>query len=347
MERETDSNNWRATARFVEGLKQLRTFQKVRDWEELNTAAKNFDKAITIDPGYKAARFYLGVSNELIGKHDEAANQFEQLLLETDQPDVDLLYNLGLTYFHQYHQAAYRRAVGYLNQVVELTRMPSSLEVATNQTANERGRRTAMRLLAQSILAQVYSHLSIPPKGILPEDAQEHFKTALQIATNSLKEFEQAKAKLDAQLAKDIAWGLHNAIAHSYLYAGRRAGNIEHLQNSISEFNKALKFDPDNYRIISNLGSAHLFLAKYLHGEHKRAELDQAERDFHRALHLKPNYDFAYARLAQIALQWGKLNEAKAFANLARENPSEMQSDYIEDLLREIDQGLTSPGFAQ
>lgn len=343
MERQTDSNNWRATARFVEGMKQLRTFQKVRDWQELSTAATNFWKAIRIDPSYKAARFYLGVSNELIGRHDEAANQFEQLLLETDQPDVDLLYNLGLTYFHQYHLEAYRRAIECLNQVLELTRTPHT----PDQSADEQGRRMAMRLLTLSILAQVHSHLSVPPKGILLDGAQQHFKEALRIATNSLKEFEQAKDKLDPRLAKDIAWGLHNAIGHSYLYAGRRENNPEHLKISILEFNKALKFDPENYRIISNLGSAHFFLATHAHGEDERRELVLAEREFRRVLQLKPNYDFAYTRLAQIALREGKLNKAKTLANLAKDNPSEMSSDYIDDLLREIERVRTSSGFAQ
>lgn len=267
MEKQTDSSNWRATARYVEGMTHLRNFQLARDWGRLDTAATKFAEAINIDPSYKAARFYLGVSKELIGKHEEAAEQFEQLRLQTEQPDLEVLYNLGIAYFHQYRPASYHSAIEYLKMVIELAREPSVEGVLTEESRNERRRRATMRLLAQTILAQVHSHLSIPPKGVSSEEAQKHFREALRVATASLEEFEQSKGGLEQTLATDIGWGLHNAIGHAHLYAGRKEGNIEYLERSISEFNRALQFDPDNYRVLSNLGSAYLFLAEQMQGE--------------------------------------------------------------------------------
>lgn len=345
MERQTDSSNWRATARFVEGMKLLRDFQTARDWEGLDGAARNFAEAIKIDPGYKAARFYLGVSKELSGRHDEAAQQFEQLRVQTEQPDVELLYNLGLTYFHQYRPAAYRSAVEYLEKAIDLTSRPSPVGAVTQQSAqNEQRRRTSMRLLAQAVLAQVHSHFSIPPKGVSPEEAQQHFQEALQVAWRSLEEFERNKDHLEQALAIDIGWGLHNAIGHAYLYAGRREGRSEHFEKSITEFNRALKFDPDNYRVLSNLGSAHLFLAGRVQGDEARRQLALAEQLFCRVLQLKPHYDFAYTRLAKIAVRSGNLDEAVRYATLAKENPSEMTPDYIDHLFREIEQARVGTG---
>lgn len=345
MERQTDSSNWRATARFVEGMKLLRNFQTARDWGQLDVAVRNFADAIKIDPSYKAARFYLGVSKELTGRHDEAAQEFEQLRVEAEQPDVELLYNLGLAYFHQYKPAAYRSAVEYLRKVIELTGGPPPAGAMTQESAqNEQRRRTTIRLLAQAILAQVHSHFSIPPKGVSPDEAQGHFEEALQIATRSLEEFERSKDRLEQDLTTDIGWGLHNAIGHAYLYSGRREGNPEHFERSISEFNKALQLDPDNYRVLSNLGSAHFFLAERMHGHLEEKQLALAENTFRRVLQLKPNYDFAYTRLAKIALRRRSLDEAARFATLAKQNPSEMTTDYIEDLFRDIERARASSG---
>jgi tetratricopeptide (TPR) repeat protein len=348
MERQTDSSNWRATAHFVEGMKLLRKFQTACDWGQLDVAVHKFAEAIKIDPGYKAARFYLGVSKELGGRHDEAALEFEQLRVEAEQPDVDLLYNLGLAYFHQYNPAAYRSAVEHLRKVIELTSGPSPVGATTEESQqNVQRRRTSMRLLAQAILAQVHSHFAIPPKGVSPEEAQEHFREALQIATRSLEEFERSKDQLEQALATDIGWGLHNAIGHAYLYAGRRGGKPEHFEKSISEFNKALQVDPDNYRVLSNLGSAHFFLTERKQGEEAETQLALAEKTFRRVLQLKPNYDFAYTRLVKIALRRGNLEEATRFATLAKQNPSEMTTDYLEQLFRDIEQVRASSGSTE
>jgi tetratricopeptide (TPR) repeat protein len=347
MERQTDSSNWRATARFVEGMKLLRNFQRARDWGKLDTAAHKFAEAIKIDPGYKAARFYLGVSKELIGRHDEATEQFEQLRVQTEHPDVELLYNLGLAYFHQYHPAAYNSALQYLKKVIELAGEPSAAGAATEESANEQRRRTTIRLLAQAILAQVHSHLTIPPKGVSPEEAKEHFREALQIATSSLEEFKRSKDRLDQDLVTDIGWGLYNAIGHTYLYAGHKEGNQEHLDRSKSEFEKALQLDPDNYRVLSNVGSYHLFSAELMKGEEAERQLALAEKTFYRVLQLKPNYDFAYTRLAKIAMRRGNFDAAKQFATLAKENLSEMTTDYIEDLLRDIERARANSGSAR
>jgi len=347
MNRQTDSSNWRATARYVEGMKLLRSFQTTRDWKQLHAAICEFTEAVTIDPSYNAARFYLGVSQELDGKHKEAAEQFEELRVQTEQPDLELLYNLGLAYFHQYHPAAYLSAIEYLQRVIEFARVPPPQPAPTEQERY----RESIQLLARAVLAQVYSHMAIPPKGVSPEEAQEHFQEALRVASDSLEEFERHRDHLDPALVSDIGWGLHNAKGHAYLYAGRRESNPEFFEGSIREFNLALQFDPANYRVLSNLGSAHFFLAELAQGREsavgdrpvvREEQLVLAEQRFRRVLQLKPHYDFAYARLAKIALQRGNVEEAEKYATLAKQNPSEMTPDYIEQILKDIERARKS-----
>ena len=341
VERPTDSNNSRATARFVEGMKLLRSFQNTRDWKQLDTATDQFSEAVTIDPAYAAARFYLGVSQELGGKHDAAAQQFEEVKGQTLEPDPNLLYNLGLAYFHQYNPSAYRSAITYLTRVMELSKTPPA---AAHRDKKQNRPLNSLRLLAEAALAQVHSHFSIPPKGVPDGEAQEHFHQALELGANSLKEFDHLRQQdqLEPSLVNDIGSGLHNALGHANLYAGRRQHRPEYLEKSIAEFTQALEFEPENYRVLSNLGSAHFFLAKQLQGQESAKELFVAEKFFHQVLRLKPQYDFAYTRLAQIALERGNWSEAEKYATQAKENPSEMTPEYLADLFEEIDRKRTA-----
>jgi len=339
MENHTDSSNSRATARFLEGMKLLRSFQTERDREHLSRAVDNFAEAVDIDPRYRAARFYLGVSEELSLKHEEAAKHFEQLRVQSEQPDLELLYNLGLAYFHQYHPAAYNRAIEYLERVIELTDEVTS-GIQLEET--EQHRRETIRLLAKAVLAQVHSHFSIPPPGVPADEADKHFKEALQIASSSLEEFERGKDRLEQALVNDIGWNLHNAIGHAYLYAGKREDQSQHFEKSVSELKSALQCDPNNYRVLSNLGSAHLYLAKQRQGQESKKQLALAEQLFQRVLLIEPDYDFAYSRLSKTALLRGDLDEAERYADLAKQNRREMTSDYIGKLFRDIKQARNS-----
>lgn len=335
MLRPAESANQHATARYLEGIGLLQSFRDTQDWPRLEAAERLFTEAARIDPDYEAARFYLGVSQELNGKHEDAAEQFENIRSQVKDPDPELLYNLGVAYFHQYNPTAYRRALRCLSAAMERAEQPS---IAVEQANQDYRRRESLRLLSKAVMAQVHSHFAIPPKGVSAEQADQHFRQALAVATESLKEFEAKKSSLDPDVKADVGWGLHNAIGHAYLYAGRRHGDPKDFEESISEFKKALEFDPDNYRVLSNLGTAQLFLADRLHGEEAERNLVSAEKMFRRVLQLKPKYDFAYVRLAQIAKEHGDLETAENFAVLAKENPSEMTKEYVADLLREIEQ---------
>src|SRR5579864_3504183 len=100
----SESNNSRATARYLEGIALLESFQGTQNWLQLEAAETQFKEATQLDPHYDAARFYLGISKEMSGKHEEASSEFERLYLQgadNRQADLELSYNLGLSYFHQ------------------------------------------------------------------------------------------------------------------------------------------------------------------------------------------------------------------------------------------------------
>jgi tetratricopeptide (TPR) repeat protein len=354
MRKLTESNNTRATARYLEGLGLLEAFHDTREWERLEAAENQFTEATHIDPFYKAARFYLGVSQEMIGKHEEAANEFERLRLEelqNDQPDFELLYNLSLSYFHQYSRPAYQQAEKYLKYLLESTSRPSEKGVPGEQST----RRESVRMLAGTLLAQVYSHLSILPVGTTEEQfrpqAEKFCELASETATSCLAEFQAARERIDPQLTKDVGWGIHNAIGHALLYSFKRDGKKNLLEASINEFTQALQFDPENYRVLSNLGTAYFFAAEWAqnhiaevgHGGFAwKDQLKLAEQFFQAVLTIKPKYDFAFFRLAEIALLRGNWNEAREFVDLARQNHSEMTSERLNSLLENIERAQAS-----
>lgn len=348
MSKVSVSNNTTATARYLQGIGLLEIFRRKHNWENLAAAEQQFAWATQLDPSYKAARFYLGVSQEIIGKHEDATDQFETLLLqrsESEQPDIEVLYNLGLSYFHQYRRPAYEAAVRYLTQIIRLT-TESRFE---NEEIRERRRRESMNLISRAVLAQVFSHMSILPVNTDPDEfrphAEKNFELAMKTAHDALQEFDRDREKLDPSLVQDIGWGLHNAMGHALLYAFKRRPNPELLNKSVREFLAALEFDPENYRVLSNLGSAYQSLAKHakeLDDDSWVSYLDRAKDAFFRVLQLKPNYDFAYVRLSQIALSRGDTSEARRLLSLAREYRSEMTAEYLNNLSDQIEAASAS-----
>jgi tetratricopeptide (TPR) repeat protein len=331
------SSNWRATARFTEGFKKLRNFQSSLDWHLLDQAEKLLQEAVAIDPAYEAARFHLGVAQELKGRHEEATRQFEELLAVGAKPQFEILYNAGLSCFHQYRGEAYAKAEDYLRRAAA-TAEKASEEDPTSQTHR------AMAVLAQAVLAQVYSHRSILPLGEDPDHfkstAEEYYRKALETADEAQEAFsssQKATEELDPELKNDIGWGVHNALGHAKMYAAKRCGDPgerdELLHAALAELKRALEFDPDNIRVLSNTGSAKLMLAQTRTDAAQRAPLlAEAEQVFQRVLALQPHYDFAYCRLAQVELERGRLDEAERYADLAEKHPSEMLPKYVADL---------------
>jgi len=336
-----ESANWRATARYTEGYKRLRTFRTSTDRRLLDEAEKLLREAVAIDPAYQAARFHLGVVEELQGRHEDAAHQFEELLALVDKVPAEVLYNTGLAYFHHYTDEGYEKAEGYLRKATEAA--GRGVDADHHSPTYQ-----AIAVLARAVLAQVYSHRSIQPPNETAEKfrptAEKYYSKALGTADQALKEFQSSETeieRLDPRLKSDIGWGIYNARGHAKLYAARRCENGSEKEKlfeaAVGEFKQALKYDPNNIRVLSNIGSAKFFLAEARRDASKGALLEEAEREFQRVLSLRPDYDFAFYRLAEIEIRRGCSEAATKYLELAERHPSEMTPERLQDLKKKIE----------
>lgn len=329
----SETKSWKALARLTNGINLLDSYESSRDLNLLTQAEEQLVSAKQIDPSYRAATFYLGVTREMLGKHDIAAREFENLLAGTGSQDPELFYNLGLAYFHQYKPAAYEKAVEYLKRAADEARQRMSKD------RKETKRAYGIVLLSRSVLAQVYAHMTIltepTPTPEFNERAESYFRLAVEEARATLDELNEKGKELDKKIFSDVGWGAHNAHGVTLMYKGRRVEDVQCLEGAIGEFQKALRYSPDNYRMLSNLGSANLFLARLTkrEDESKTAHhLGEARLIFDKVLELRPHYDFAYCRLADIFLEMGQQEQAEYYVNMAAEYPSEMTPRYLERL---------------
>src|SRR5688572_378159 len=74
------SREWRANARFSEGLKTLSEARTAPSTEKTRKALALFREAASLDASFGRARFYVGIASELYGQHRDAIVAFESLL---------------------------------------------------------------------------------------------------------------------------------------------------------------------------------------------------------------------------------------------------------------------------
>ncbi|MGA6980205.1 MAG: hypothetical protein WBZ11_01490 [Candidatus Sulfotelmatobacter sp.] len=344
-----ETRSWKAMARYTEGLKLVQAFQDGRDWSQLAKAEDQLATAAELDQQFREAAFYLAVIRELRGKHEQAAQDFEKIRLYSPS-DPEVLYNLGIAYFHQYEWEAYKRAVVYLKDAVEtastdlrkVLSQPRSPRKNRGSVVQDQTRLYSIEFLSRSVLAQVYAHMTIRPAYEVDEYAgavETNYDLALSEANAALVQTDNWSG--DAEVSADVRAGAHNAIGLANMYRAQRVqeGIEQLLRDAVEQFGLALTLNPDDARLLSNLGSATLFLAENF----KRAgreewipALTRAESLFKRVLELRPNYDFAYCRLARIAIARGDGKTAENYVRLAAEHPSEMTPQYLERLRRQI-----------
>lgn len=333
----SEPRSWKALATFTEGIKLLDAYKSTRDTKLLEGAEKQLSSASQIDPSYRNASFYLGVTTEMLGKHASAAKQFEYLLASAQEPDIELLYNLGVAYFHHYHPAAYEKAVPHLKNVIKLA------EQKQPPTKEHLQRWKPIGLLSQSVLAQVYAHMTIltepEPTPEFVEAAKNYYRLAHKEALQALDKLKGLQGHLDVDTVSEIGWGAHNACGIAKMYKGRGAGEVALLKEAISDFQEALRYSPNNIRPLGNIGTANLFLAKLSRErdpQESAAYLEKAKETFEHVLEIQPKYDFAYSRMAQISSEMGEYTAAEFFVNEAERNPSEMTPAYIKQLRAKI-----------
>jgi tetratricopeptide (TPR) repeat protein len=271
--------------------------------------------------------------------------------------DPEVLYNLGIAYFHQYEWKAYKGAVAYRKDATDIAKTdlrklpsePLGPWKSRGSVLQDRSRLYSIELLSRSVLAQVYAHMTIRPAYEVDEYAgtvETNYSLALSEANAVLKEADNWRG--DTEMSADVQAGARNAMGLAQMSRAQRVQESPELllRDAVEQFGLALTLNPDDARLLSILGSATLFLAENF----KRADrpdwdpaLARAESLFERVLELRPDYDFAYCRLARIAMARGDGEPAQSYLELAAEHPSEMTPKYLERLRKHIEELHSRP----
>ncbi|MBE3087607.1 MAG: hypothetical protein IMZ71_00580, partial [Chloroflexi bacterium] len=166
------SSNWMANARLAEGMRGLDDYGTSGRVQALADAKEAFREAVEIDPRFRNAHFHLAITRELAGEHEGAIAEFEGLLDETAAvPPSELLYNLGLAWFHLYHRGAYERALGYFDRAIAATQPRHADAIVERRTR-------LIRLLAKVGKAQVHAHQMLPETCLAAAQAAEAAESA-------------------------------------------------------------------------------------------------------------------------------------------------------------------------
>lgn len=316
------SEQWMANARFSEGLKTLAEARRSPSDESTRKALALFQEAATIDPAFGRAHFYIGIASELYGRHKDAIAAFESLLQDGRAPRLELLYNLALAWFHLYESQAYAKALAYVDTLIRETQERSA--------PNDQKRRTATVLLARTLQCQVLSHRAMIEDEKQAAATRHDARTA---AESILADLEKSSSELEPEVVKDVRWGAWNALGHIYQMAGRNK-DVKLLQAAEGAFTRALEFSPRNFRVLSNLAANHLFIGKM--SSEPLEHFEKSKEIFRRVLALRPHYDYAHYRLAELAFAQKDFDEALAQVGLAKEHPSEMTPEKPDDLEQRI-----------
>jgi len=319
------SREWRANARFSEGLKTLSEARTVHSAEKTRAALSLFQQATALDPTFGRAHFYVGIASELHGQHRHAITAFESLLQDKRAPRLELLYNLALSWFHLYDAEAYEKALRYVDTLIRESEQGE--RTVPDAEDDDRKRTASAVLLAKTLRAQVLSHRAIREDD---STAEITWRSAKADANAVLRDLEKHSVNVEPEIAEDVRWGAWNALGHIDHMAGRRHKNLELLTGAEAAFNRALEFSPHNFRVLSNLAANHYFISEMQTDPQDRRR--KSKEVFAEVLSLRPNYDYAHYRLAEIALSENKFDEALEQLQFAKDHPSEMTPENLERL---------------
>lgn len=322
-----ETNDWEAFALFSEALKKIKNYKSNRDFIELEDARKNLESTLRRDPTFSRALYHLAILYDLMGEHEDAIENLLKLL--KSEYRLEAIYALGSAYFHQYTYKieAYQKAIKYFNLLLE----------EIDKSPNDKFKKWCLKMLSHAGLANIYAHLTIksPSKDAIEhkEIAQKYFDLTLSEYNIVIKELEKAEAFYKQKVPNDINWLILNATGVAYMYKGKRDNDESYIHKAIEKFEDARDFEA-NSSLYSNLGTSYLFLYDLL----KKKDKPQAELYLEKAikyykddvLTLRPDYDFAYYRLAKIYRRRGDFTKGQKYIELAEKNRSEVSKENIE-----------------
>jgi|GEM_PF-3007208 len=211
-------------------------------------AAKEFQKALEIDPGFHAARYNLALAHYNMGKVDEAISEFVHLT-NSSYYFVNAHYNLGTIYLRE----------GMLDEAMERLKIVIELEPNHAEAHFNLGYIYFKKDLLDKAIEEYKKGLEFKPqtlKGHLSlaliyekknmyKDAIDEYSKVLEIEPgnkdakqelNSLKAIVQIKEELNVT-PDDVESYIH--LGHIYYSRGM-------YQEASNNYNRALQIDPQN-----------------------------------------------------------------------------------------------------
>src|SRR6266852_2654590 len=126
----TETNNWRAFNLATDALRDIDHFisSRTKSRETLLAAKQKLEAAVTKDPAFLWAQYYTAIVDDLLGQSEKAAGMLERLLLAQPAFKNEAEYNLGVSYYHQYHREPMVKAISTFEKVVEQTADDAALQ---------------------------------------------------------------------------------------------------------------------------------------------------------------------------------------------------------------------------
>ncbi len=338
-----ETQNPKAFGLYNEALTALEEYSTRGDWSYLERAALLLGGALSADPSFIRAEYQLAVVQNLLGRHEQAIRTMERIANMDTPFKLEAVYNLATAYLYLYKPESYPKATQAFRDVIRLA--SARRKQGPSPEAEERARLSLLILMSKANLARVYAHEAIPLLGKEPREASR----LLDQADATCRDFDSDLAALGDDIPREdqaeALWIRHNAKGVALMYRGKAASQQEKaklFELARAEFDEGNKLSRSNVAVLSNLGSLNLFLAEsYGTSDEKTADryLDGAINYFERVLALRPDYDFAYFRLAQIHRRKGDFAGASKLAELAQQYINETPRAELADERKKIQAG--------
>ncbi|MDO6391359.1 hypothetical protein Q4E40_14560 [Pontibacter sp. BT731] len=132
----------------------------------------------------------------------------------------------------------------------------------------------------------------------------------------------------------NLAWLLNPDNYNTYWAFGVAEYNRGKVGDAIGMFDRALKYQPNNSLLLSDMGSA--YLQQYI-SDKKKKNLKQAAAFLDRSIKADPNNAFALANLAQVNFHNKKYAEAWEYLHRGRDlNIMSLDYNFLSDLMTQM-----------
>lgn len=324
-----ETNSSKAFELVTDALRDINLYKHSKDPEQLKSAETKLNLAMREDPEYLRPHYYRAMLQDLLGRPSDAVGPLEEILERRPAFRDELLYTLGLAYYHQYSWSKLDKAIPHFEELIR-------------QSKNR-----SLRLLAKATLAQAYAMHMIPRNrhqidAELIELIQRYFGKVKALYDMVVEEIENARPQHDKDITeetlREAEWSIHNARGMSIMYFTDYIGETEErvrlLKEALEQLATAQNIAGENWANHSDLGSCHMRLGYYLHSDaHFRKALDYLEFVVGT---LRPEYGFALYEIGRTYRIQGQFDKALEYFQRALKVRREYRDVSDELLYREM-----------